>query len=155
METTKEDSQPTSGVCRSQTSQFNHYFLQCAMQNMFDNLAALAPPTQADLRDELDRYLSTDVEAVEDVIRWWVEHRGKYPRLSRMALDYLTIPGMYHILLSQFSSNDTTSHVCGSRTCFQSRPTSPLACSQPNVCADNSRPPLSWEMESYGICTRR
>ena len=43
---------------------------------MFDNLAALAPPTLADLWDKLDCYLSTDVEKVEDVIRWWVEHRG-------------------------------------------------------------------------------
>ncbi|GLB44048.1 hypothetical protein LshimejAT787_1502320 [Lyophyllum shimeji] len=60
--------------------------------NIFDNLDALAPPAQADLRDELDRYLSTDVEKTDDVILWWVERRAMYPRLSRMALDYLTIP---------------------------------------------------------------
>ncbi|GLB35657.1 hypothetical protein LshimejAT787_0212220 [Lyophyllum shimeji] len=62
--------------------------------NMFDNLAALAPPKPAELRDELDRYLSTDVEAVEDVISWWTERQAMYPRLSRMALDYLTIPAV-------------------------------------------------------------
>ncbi len=72
-------------------------------QNMFDNLAALAPPTQVDMRDELDRYLSTDVEWVENVVQWWLEHRGMYPRLSRMALDYLTIPGKLYLFLKEFS----------------------------------------------------
>jgi hypothetical protein len=66
-------------------------------QNIFDNLAALATPKYSELRDELDRFLSTDVEAVEDVIQWWIEHKAMYPRLSRMAIDYLTIPGMYSI----------------------------------------------------------
>jgi len=49
------------------------------MQNMFDNLAALATPKQTDLRDELDHFLSTNVEMVEDVIQWWVECHGMYP----------------------------------------------------------------------------
>lgn len=65
---------------------------------MFDNLAALAPPKQTGRLDELDRYLSTDVEAVDNVIQWWIEHKAMYPRLSRMALDYLTIPGVFFSL---------------------------------------------------------
>jgi hypothetical protein len=38
-------------------------------------------------------YLRTDVEDVHDVLLWWHEHHSMYPRLSRMAMDYLTIPG--------------------------------------------------------------
>jgi len=60
--------------------------------NMFDSLPSLSAPTQKELRDDLDRYLSTDPEMVGDVLVWWHEHRGMYPSLSRMALDYLTIP---------------------------------------------------------------
>ena len=65
---------------------------------MFNNLPALAPST-LELRDELDIYLSANPEQVgantsKDVILWWHERRGTFPRLHRMALDYLTIPGM-------------------------------------------------------------
>lgn len=61
---------------------------------MFDGLAALIAPAQAELRDELECYLSTDPEHVTDVIEWWYKKRSVYPRLHRMALNYLTIPGM-------------------------------------------------------------
>lgn len=61
---------------------------------MFDELPALAEPKQSNLRDDLERYLSTDPEHVVDVLSWWFERRHVYPCLSRMALDYLTIPGM-------------------------------------------------------------
>lgn len=61
---------------------------------MFDNLPALVAPKPSDLRDELERYLSTDPEHVVDVLAWWTERRHMYPCLSRMALDYQTIPGM-------------------------------------------------------------
>jgi len=62
---------------------------------MFDDLPALSAPSSSELRDELDRYLSTDPEQVTDVCRWWYEQRAAYPRLHRMALNYLTIPGKY------------------------------------------------------------
>jgi len=62
---------------------------------MFDMLPALSTPSSSDLRDELERYLSTDPEHVTDVCAWWYEQRLVYPRLHRMALDYLTIPGVY------------------------------------------------------------
>jgi hypothetical protein len=61
---------------------------------MFDALPSLAAPTATDLRDELDRFLSTDPEYVQDVLMWWFEKQDRYPRLSRMALDYLSIPGV-------------------------------------------------------------
>jgi hypothetical protein len=62
-------------------------------ENMFDALPFLAAPKHDELQDELTRYLSTDPEHVDDVLLWWFERRASFPGLSRMALDYLTIPG--------------------------------------------------------------
>lgn len=61
---------------------------------MFDNIPALAPPKPTELRRELDHYLSSEIEHISDPLAWWHEHWNAYPRLSRMALDYLTIPAM-------------------------------------------------------------
>ncbi len=61
--------------------------------NIFDNLPSLAPPTSSELRDELERYLSSDPEHTTDALKWWYDRRAVYPTLSRMALDYLSIPG--------------------------------------------------------------
>jgi hypothetical protein len=63
---------------------------------MFDDLPALLAPASTELSGELERYLSTDPEHVTDVLAWWYERRAIYPRLHRMALDYLTIPGVWH-----------------------------------------------------------
>ncbi|KDR66669.1 hypothetical protein GALMADRAFT_1141875 [Galerina marginata CBS 339.88] len=59
---------------------------------MFDALPALTAPPPTELHSELERYLNTDIEDVTDPIRWWYERKTTYPRLHRMALDYLTIP---------------------------------------------------------------
>lgn len=64
--------------------------------NIFDNLPALSAPRTRELRDELDRYLSTDPEHAVDVLMWWTERKAMYPHLSRMALDYLSIPGEFY-----------------------------------------------------------
>jgi hypothetical protein len=80
---------------------------------MFDNLPSLSAPMQNELQDELDRYLSTDPEMVEDVLMWWNEGCGMYPTLSCMALDYLTIPGAFlssKIWLS--AQNISISYLC-------------------------------------------
>jgi hypothetical protein len=63
--------------------------------NIFDNLPSLQAPRPAELRSELDRYLGTDPEHVTDALAWWYEHKHVYPRLHRMALDYLSIPGTF------------------------------------------------------------
>lgn len=42
---------------------------------------------------ELDKYLAADTEETTDALRWWYERRAMFPALSRMALNYLTIPG--------------------------------------------------------------
>ncbi len=62
-------------------------------KNIFNNLFALEAPTCAELQGELDRYLATDPVHVTDALAWWYEQRHVYPRLHRMALDYLSIPG--------------------------------------------------------------
>jgi hypothetical protein len=62
--------------------------------NVFDHLPALVQPKTIPSLNELTAYLNADTENVTDVIAWWNGHRKTYPRLSRMALDYLTIPGM-------------------------------------------------------------
>jgi len=49
--------------------------------------------------DELDEYLSLPIERVRDPLAWWWEHRHTYPRLSAMAFDFLSAPGMYHLLI--------------------------------------------------------
>jgi hypothetical protein len=45
------------------------------------------------LDKELTRYLAAPPEATVNPLRWWFEHQPIYPRLSRMALDYLSVPG--------------------------------------------------------------
>jgi hAT family C-terminal dimerisation region len=41
---------------------------------------------------ELQEYLRKPVENVKDPLKWWVANRHVYPKLHRMALDYLSIP---------------------------------------------------------------
>lgn len=49
---------------------------------------------EEELMTELDHYLkSARLKAVKDPLQWWFDNRGTYPRLSRMAKDFLTIPG--------------------------------------------------------------
>ena len=85
-----------------QPSSESLFFLQdsSSSKNIFDDLPALSAPPKSDLHDELDRYLSTDPEHVTDAFAWWYEKRVIYPRLHRMALDYLTIPGELILLIS-------------------------------------------------------
>jgi hypothetical protein len=62
--------------------------------NIFDALPTLSAATLAAFDDELKRYLAAPVERTLDPLRWWVENEAIYPRLSRMARDYLSIPGV-------------------------------------------------------------
>lgn len=63
--------------------------------------------------DELEAYLNEPrVRGVDNVLKWWYDHSDKYPVLSRLARDYLSIPRMYCIFLRYhswliiFPSND-------------------------------------------------
>ena len=64
--------------------------------NIFVDLLSCSSsaPVNEELRSELAQYLSTGPENVKDALLWWVEMRAVYPRLSRMARNYLSIPGM-------------------------------------------------------------
>jgi len=66
--------------------------------NIF-NIILNSSSKPTDLREELDHYLSTDMEGVQNVLAWWWEHCAMYPCLSRMALDYLSIPGKLLFLI--------------------------------------------------------
>ena len=76
--------------------------------NIFDNLPALAPTQGKAIIDELRLYLSTEVKNVMDVLQWWYEKHKMYPRLHRMALDYLSIPG---ILFSCYFTCNLLTHL--------------------------------------------
>jgi len=66
---------------------------------VFNSLPSLAALKAKEFHDELVRYLSTDPEQVADVLLWWTEHKATYPCLPQMALDHLSIPGMYFAIL--------------------------------------------------------
>lgn len=57
--------------------------------------------------DELDLYLTEPrVKGVTDVLRWWALNAGKYPVLSRVALDNLSAPRTFLCLSSpSFTDN--------------------------------------------------
>ena len=47
--------------------------------------------------------MGADPEYVTDALAWWYEHKNVYPRLHRMALDYLSIPGtLENLNIGQF-----------------------------------------------------
>lgn len=46
--------------------------------------------------DELSNYLASPLEKVQDPIAWWWDDRDVYPTLSKMAFDYLSIPGLFN-----------------------------------------------------------
>ena len=53
-----------------------------------------------DLHDELECYLSSDMEDVRDGLLWWHERCTTFSHLSCMAGDYMSIPGKSQISIS-------------------------------------------------------
>ncbi len=79
---------------RSRMSNLQANAASCQAEgNIFDNLPSFRAPNDAELSDELERYLSTDVEDVQDPLQWWTDRKSQFPNLSRMAIDFLTLPG--------------------------------------------------------------
>jgi hypothetical protein len=66
--------------------------------NIFDALPALSTVSKS-LLDELTRFLTSPTERTLDPLRWWADRQAIYPRLSRMARDYLLVPGKFSFLL--------------------------------------------------------
>ncbi len=60
----------------------------------------IAPPPSSS--DELQRYLTADIEDVKDALMWWHERCQIFPWLSHMACDYLSIPGEYLVFSCLF-----------------------------------------------------
>jgi hypothetical protein len=56
----------------------------------FGNLSVTTAPRAS----EIQEYLGHAVENVHNPLKWWVDNKYVYPNLHRMALDYLSIPGM-------------------------------------------------------------
>ena len=55
---------------------------------------------------ELDHYLkSACVKNIKYPLKWWFENRGTYPCLSRMARDFVKIPGEFLLTLYKFNFN--------------------------------------------------
>jgi hAT family C-terminal dimerisation region len=71
--------------------------------NIFDQLPALAHIKTTSSGEELESYLNTDIEDIADPITWWYRHRKTYLHLSRMTLDYLTIPGAFFFIVGKFT----------------------------------------------------
>nr|VWP01875.1 Non-specific serine/threonine protein kinase (EC [Ganoderma boninense] len=81
--------------------------------DLFDVFDNTAPPALAELGDELGRYLRFPIEHAPNAIKWWVDWRVIYPNLSRMALDYLTIPATSVDVERVFSRGRLLlSHIC-------------------------------------------
>ena len=51
-------------------------------------------PEPIEDRDELEVYLSERVTMVTEPISWSKEHQHRFPQLSRMALEFLSIPAI-------------------------------------------------------------
>ena len=64
--------------------------------------------TTAPRVSEIQEYLSHPVENVKDPLRWWVDNKTVYPRLHRMALEYLSVPGKSGIHCNSNNTNNNT-----------------------------------------------
>jgi hypothetical protein len=70
----------------------------------------LAIPDTSNGADELDQYLAQPIERTKvNPIQFWWDRRTTWPGLSRMALDYLSIPGMRNIFCSPWFLNPVSS----------------------------------------------
>ena len=63
------------------------------LSNVFDNLPCLAKPKPKLTHDELDAYLATNIKDITGALEMWIKNCATFPRLSHMAIDYLSIPG--------------------------------------------------------------
>ena len=52
----------------------------------------LRPARRSHQKDEIQAYFELPQRPVADPLLWWIVRKDEYPRLAKMALDYLTIP---------------------------------------------------------------
>ncbi len=72
---------------------FHIVTLTLLIQNIFDQRLTFSVPKAQSPENELTSYLNAIPEPVTNALKWWHERRTIYPCLSRMALDYLSMPG--------------------------------------------------------------
>jgi hypothetical protein len=97
---------------------------------------------------ELDTYLSQPVEKVRDAIAWWWDHRAVFPRLSSMALDYLSGPGMCRTFSHSCIWLTMISNLDSSRESFFTGPAAATLHPQSAVTSIYSRLTVSRGLES-------
>jgi hypothetical protein len=92
------NSSPRTNRSSAYDSDGSNGFLKFNLDSDSDSDDASSGPHA--LQDELTRYLSSDrVKDVKDPLKWWHENQHVYPKLYRMARDYLLIPGMYSLFI--------------------------------------------------------
>jgi hypothetical protein len=110
--------------------------------------------------NELDQYLAKPLKKVRDPIAWWWDHRASYPKLSKMAYDYLSVPRMSFKFTVPFTTvTMIPSHINGRRTRLLSRAATAEFHLQPALWVINSCTALPWGLESerfncYSRCCR-
>lgn len=69
--------------------------------------------------DEFDTYFRQDQENFNtcDPIQWWFARRAQFPTLSQLALDILTIPGMFYAAFSLWDAKQSV-RLCRCRRAY-------------------------------------
>jgi hypothetical protein len=63
-------------------------------QSRFKQWVKSRQPKLSATGSELERYYRLEPEQVNDPVRWWIVYSNAFLRLSRFALDVLTIPAI-------------------------------------------------------------
>ena len=110
--------------------------------NDFGNFS-LNPKTVLSKTHELDEYLRLPVENIKELLMWWMKNAHTYLVLSRMALDYLSVPGMSLLYIQKSILILTrSSNIDCCRTGILARPPSSLIHTQPPLTSNHLRKPM-------------
>ena len=75
---------------------------------------------------DLERYYALGAQDIDHPLQWWLDHRGTFPRLSRLALDIFAIPSMAANCERAFSGAKLT--MTSQRQSMQPETLEPLQC---------------------------
>jgi hypothetical protein len=109
---------------------------------MFEDMLNNAMDVDTELpTDELSVYLAQPLQpGVRDALKWWYDNRFTFPRLSRMARDYLSIPGMFSPFSFLLCLTPLYSNFRRRRAGVQPWAHPPQSSPQPYVCSDHPHP---------------
>lgn len=96
----KDEYAPAEAITQPPPRTTNDFWLDLDAEDM----------AEIELQDELDQYLALPRVNTDDAIAWWLEptQQKNFPNLSKMAMDYLSIPGMSAEPERLFSSTKMT-----------------------------------------------